>query len=94
MRKCALCDREDPMLTRSCSLPYVTPHWRGPFPCDVIRILRYTNTVLRRVRRWSLQDQEHSERRQERQALGGPVGQTEYVNRQEHQKHTEGHPGE
>jgi hypothetical protein len=36
-------------------------------------------TVLRRFGRWSLQDQEHAERRQEAQALGGPVGQTEYV---------------
>lgn len=41
--------------------------------------LSFLNTVLRRFRRWSLQDQEHPERRQESQALGGPVGQTEYV---------------
>lgn len=36
-------------------------------------------TVLRRFGRWSLEDQEHAERRQEAQALGGPVGQTKYV---------------
>ena len=36
-------------------------------------------TVLRRFGCRSLEDQEHAERRQEAQALGGPVGQTEYV---------------
>ena len=35
--------------------------------------------VLRRFGCRSLEDQEHAERRQEAQALGGPVGQTEYV---------------
>merc|ERR1712080_669925 len=33
--------------------------------------------LLRRLRRWSLEDQEHAERRQEAEALGGPVGQAD-----------------
>lgn len=53
--------------------------YREYLPCSPYSILKYTNIVLRRYRCWSLQDQEHSERRQEAQALGGPVGQTEYV---------------
>lgn len=89
MRHGALCDREDPMLTRSCSLLYAYPQLPRIPPCDTASILKYIHTVLRRYRCWSLQDQEHSERRQEAQALGGPVGQTEYVTSQLHRRSRE-----
>jgi hypothetical protein len=73
----------DPDLV-ACRMP--SHDYGESLPYDTTSILKYTNTVLRRYRCWSLQDQEHSERRQEAQALGGPVGQTEYVTRQLHQR--------
>lgn len=76
---------KDSMLTSSYSLPYAYPRLtRIPFERHE-QHTKLREIVLRRFRRWSLQDQEHSERRQEGQALGGPVGQTEYVTLQWHQ---------